>query len=59
VLLLLLLLSLFRLMSVLTQVFECLVVVLVLQVTLALVPSAEKERLLLEKRREQGTVAQP
>jgi hypothetical protein len=59
--LLLLLLNLYQLMSVLTLGFEYLVVLVVLtQVLLRLqLLVLEEERLLLEKRREQGTVAQP
>jgi hypothetical protein len=45
----------------LTLEFEYLVVLVVpsLRDLVDLAPSLEKERLLLEKRREQGTVAQP
>jgi hypothetical protein len=46
----------------LTLEFEYLVVPVVpslLDLAVLAVPSLEKERLLLEKRREQGTVAQP
>jgi hypothetical protein len=42
----------------LKELFECLVLVLVLQEVLDLLVLVE-ERLLLEKRWEQGTVAQP